>query len=217
MRTYLTTGFAAILVASLVACGGAEKIPPQDPVAATPPAPPPMPVPAATMDPKPVADATPVPPPPAKPLTDMEILGYLRTANSGEVAIGDVAKKQATKGDVKSFASMMVSHHNDANGKEKSVEKKTKMVASETSADGVKLKADADAMVAKLQATAKGNDFDKAYIDGQIAVHKGVLEEIDTKLIPAAQNPDVRDLITASRKTVADHLAKAQEIQGKLK
>ena len=51
------------------------------------------------------AAAAPAPAP--KLLTEAEILGYVRAANSSEVAMSALAKKRGAKGDVKSFAAML--------------------------------------------------------------------------------------------------------------
>ena len=79
-----------------------------------------------------------------------------------------------------------------------------------------------DDMPAKAQATqdsmtamAKGAAWDKAYIDHEVTVHQEVLALIDTAL-GAAQNAELKDLLTKARPNIEAHLKRAQEIQGKL-
>lgn len=214
------SGIAVALLASLVACGGEEK-PAQDPSTTSAQ----KPVETQTvMTPAPVTEVKPVEPIPAatpeppkeKPLSDNEILGYIKTANTGEVAMADIAKKQANKKDAKDFAAMMFTMHTDANTKEAALEKKvTSVKADDSHADTQKLKSDADGIVAKLK-DAKGKDFDKVYIDSQVDAHQAVLAELDAKIVPAAQNEEVKKFVADTRKVVSGHLDKAKEIQKKL-
>lgn len=207
MRIF-SIGLATVMVASLSGCMFFDDSP--DPAtalraknAAAQPAPAPPPA--------EVAPAAPAP----KPLGDAEILGFLKTANASELAFAAAAKKLGAKGDVKTYASMLATTHDAAAKKEQDLEKKSSLRADESAADAASLKSDADAMVAKL-ADAKGKDLDKAFIDGQVAVHQQMVDAIDTKLAPAAQNDDVKGYVTSMRASLADHLAKAQDLQKKM-
>ncbi len=62
----------------------------------------------------------------------------------------------------------------------------------------------------------KGKDFDKAYMDAQVKAHRDVLAVFDTKLLPNAQNVELKSTLTDARSHVAAHLAKAEDIQSKL-
>ena len=73
------------------------------------------------------------------------------------------------------------------------------------------LDADSGAASERMRALA-GRAFDRAYIERQIQVHQNVLNLIDTKLMPAAKKKIVKDQLTAMRKTVQDHLARAQRV-----
>ena len=58
--------------------------------------------------------------------------------------------------------------------------------------------------------------FDKAYVDHEVAYHQQVLDAIDKVLVPSAQNPELKDLIVKVRPAIATHLAHAKHVQADL-
>jgi putative membrane protein len=226
---HLVSGLLVVSLASmsgLVACGGDDK-PVQDPSAMNTPAPPPAPMPEskpATTDAKPVDGAmgggtnagsdTTASKPAEKPLTDAEIVAVTSTANNGEIDMANLAAKSATSADVKNFAAMMVTQHKDMETKGKALAAKAKITPAESDASS-SLKSDVQSTISSLK-TQKGKDFDKAYMESQVKAHRDVLNLFDSKLLPNAQNGDLKTLLTDGRSHVAAHLAKAEEIQKKL-
>lgn len=228
MRTHFKCLWVVTLAAApfAIGCGGE---PPKDPSAMSTPAPTMPESRPATSDPRPVESnlggqtgqtapatepATPTPATPPKTLSDAEITAVTSAANNGEIEMAQLAKKNATNNDVKNFAAMMITHHQDAENKGKTVATKAKITPSEND-DSSHLKSDVSTTIASLK-NQKGKDFDKAYMESQVKAHKDVLDMIDNKLIPAAQNAELKTHLAEVRKSVAMHLAKAEEIQQKL-
>jgi putative membrane protein len=150
-----------------------------------------------------------------KPLTDAEILGVVLTANEGEVMMADQAVRKATSKDAKDFAMMMKTHHTQGVTKTKSVATKTKLATADSDLSSF-LKSDTDKTIKDLRDNKEGHEFDVAYIDAQVAAHKAVLAAIDNRLVPSAQSSDVKSLVNETRRTVTDHIAKAEDVQKKL-
>lgn len=48
---------------------------------------------------------------------------------------------------------------------------------------------------ASMVARSKGADFDKAYIDHEVAYHQQVRDAINSTLLPNAKNPELKALI----------------------
>jgi putative membrane protein len=71
------------------------------------------------------------------------------------------------------------------------------------------------AWVDSLQSMPKGAAWDKAYIDHEVAMHTQVLATLHTAE-GAAQNAELKSLITKAIPTIESHLKKAQDIQSKL-
>jgi putative membrane protein len=147
-------------------------------------------------------------------MTDGEIVAVTSAANNGEIEMAQLATKSATNADVKNFAAMMVTQHRDMETKGKTLAAKAKITPAENDASK-SLKSDVDSSLATMKGQ-KGKDFDKAYIDAQVKAHRDVLNMIDNKLLPSAQNGDLKTMLTDARTHVATHLAKAEEIQQKL-
>ena len=61
----------------------------------------------------------------------------------------------------------------------------------------------------------KGKAWDKAYIDYEVTYHQAVLQTA-TKALGAAQNQELKDLITKAAPVIQHHLDRALAIQKKL-
>jgi putative membrane protein len=61
----------------------------------------------------------------------------------------------------------------------------------------------------------KGAAWDKAYIDHEVSYHQAVIQTAQTAQA-AAQNAELKDLITKAIPNIQAHLTKAQDIQTKL-
>ncbi|TIP36762.1 MAG: DUF4142 domain-containing protein, partial [Mesorhizobium sp.] len=69
---------------------------------------------------------------------------------------------------------------------------------------------------AKL-AKLKGAEFDKAYIENEIAYHKQVDGALETLLIPSASNAELRSLLETGLKIFQGHEQHAEHVAGMLK
>jgi putative membrane protein len=78
------------------------------------------------------------------------------------------------------------------------------------------ISSDAQKEMDNLNSTAKGKDFDKAYIDGQVNDHKAVLA-LAVKAMGEAQSTELKNLIQKATPTIQGHLDKAEAIQKTLK
>lgn len=147
----------------------------------------------------------------AAPLTEAEVAHILSTANKGEIDASKMASKKAEHKDVKSFASMMVKEHQKNDKESKALLKKTKIKPKDNDVSKVLKRNTKDQMdsLKKL----KGSEFDKAYMASQIAMHEQVLNTLETKLIPAAQNPALKSHLEATKTHVETHLAKAKDLE----
>jgi putative membrane protein len=67
-----------------------------------------------------------------------------------------------------------------------------------------------------MVARSKGADFDKAYIDHEVAYHQQVLDAINSTLLPNAKNPELKALIEKVTPAFQAHLDHAKKLQGEL-
>jgi putative membrane protein len=165
-----------------------------------------------------VADTTPAaapaPPPAAPAITDAQIAHIVVTADAIDSATGALAVQKGSSKDVKDFGKTMVNDHGGVN--KQAVDLATKLgVTPEDNDISRQLKSGADANTAKLQGLS-GKEFDRAYIENEVTYHQAVADALTSKLIPGAQNAELKALLEKSLPAFAAHLARAKEIQAKL-
>ena len=62
----------------------------------------------------------------------------------------------------------------------------------------------------------KGRDFDKLYIDHEVAYHEAVIGVINTQLIPGANNQELKDMLVSVLPAFDAHLAHCKNIQASI-
>ena len=218
--TLLTLSFGMMLAAGCTK-SSTDTTPPEPAVTTPPPS---DPAPAVETPETPTDAAAPgtgetatpadtTPPPPA--LTDGEIAAISKAANDGEIEHAKLAKTKAKDKKVKDFAAMMTKDHTDANKRQAALAKKANIEPKESDLSK-RLVEDAKTKGEALKGAAKGAEFDKAYIDGQVEAHTMVLDTIDKQMLPAAQNADLKAELEKVRGAVEMHLNQAKEIQAAL-
>jgi putative membrane protein len=146
-------------------------------------------------------------------LNDANIAALLDEANAGDSASGKIATAKGTSADVKAFGKLMMQDHHALRKAGQDLVKKLNVTPTPPANDSLptKVKAAQD----NLNSMSKGAGWDKAYIDGEVATHQMVLGLID-QAQGAAQNQELKDLLTKARPNIEMHLKRAQDIQGKL-
>jgi putative membrane protein len=152
-------------------------------------------------------------PPPAPTLTDPNIAAMIDAANVGDSSAGKIASTKGTNSAVKEFGRQMMRDHHMLRQKGLDLAKKDSITPQMPTGDT--LEASVKKMMDSLNAMPKGAAWDKAYIDNEVAVHQSVLSLLQTAQ-NAAQNADMKALITEAIPAIQGHLTKAQDIQSKL-
>jgi putative membrane protein len=151
----------------------------------------------------------------AAPPNDAQIAQIVLTADSVDVDYGNLAVKKTKNAQVKAFAETMIRDHTSVNNQATALAKKLGMTpeASDTSKS---LKSDGEKEIAKLKAM-HGAEFDKAYIDNEVAYHESVIGALDKVLLPNAKNAELKSLLEAGRPIFVSHLNHAKEVQASLR
>jgi len=150
---------------------------------------------------------------PAGALTDANIVALLDEANKADSAAGALAQKKATDPDVKAFAALMMAEHHVLRTKGQQLVKKLKLTPEPPANDPVQAAAK-DEMDA-LRAAPKGPEFDRAYIDKEVAVHKAVID-LAEQAHGSTQNAELKGLIETAKPYLERHLERAEALQKKL-
>ena len=150
----------------------------------------------------------------APKLTDPEIASIAVTANQIDVEYGEIALKKATNADAKKFAQTMIDDHNAII--QQAVALATKLgVTPKDNAVTQSLLTGATAMKKTLN-SKKGKDFDKAYIDNEVAYHEAVISTVKNVLIPQTQNAELKSLLESAMPLLQHHLEMAKMAQSKI-
>jgi putative membrane protein len=150
----------------------------------------------------------------AKP-TDPQIAHIAYTAGELDVAAAKQAIDKTKNKDVKAFAEDMVRDHEAVNKQALDLVNKLK-VKPEDNDTSKTLTKNADAKRAEL-AKLSGAAFDKAYVSNEVAYHKAVNSALETTLIPAASNTELKSLLQTGLKIFQGHEQHAEHVAGELK
>ena len=146
-------------------------------------------------------------------LTDANIAALLDEANAADSAAGKIASTKGTNADVKAFGVLMMNDHHALRKAGQDLVAKLNVTPAPPANDSLPAKAQ---MVSdSLNAMSKGATWDKWYIDHEVMMHQDVLALID-QAQAAAQNAELKDLLSKARPNIEMHLKRAQDIQTKL-
>ena len=150
----------------------------------------------------------------AQDVNDAQIASIVVTANQVDIDAGKLAATKATDPEVKKFAQTMVTDHTGVNKQATALVTKLK-VKPEDNSTSKSLYDGGKENVTKLK-TLKGKEFDKAYIDHEVAYHQAVLDAVDKTLIPNAKNEELKALLVKVRPAFVAHLEHAKHLQSTL-
>ncbi|HVT03209.1 MAG TPA: DUF4142 domain-containing protein [Thermoanaerobaculia bacterium] len=153
---------------------------------------------------------------PASPagLTDANIVAILDAANMSDSTWGAIAATKGTSADVRNFGKTMMRDHHGLRQAGQDLAKKLGVTPQPLSDDNSQ--ADLQKSVDMLNTTAKGKDFDRAYMDHEVEYHKQVLATA-TKAMADAQSTELKNLIQKAAPNIQGHLDAAEAIQKKMK
>jgi putative membrane protein len=146
--------------------------------------------------------------------TDPQIAAIVVAANTVDINAAKLAKSTTKNKDVKQFAETMIHDHSASNKQATELCKKLK-VKPEENATSKSLTDGGKQNMADLK-KLKGAEFDKAYVDHEVAYHQAVLDAINNTLIPNAKNPDLKTLLEKTAPVIQAHLDHAKKLQSDL-
>ncbi len=148
-------------------------------------------------------------------LNDAEIASIAVSANQIDVDYGKIALKKGSNSDVKKFAQTMVDDHSAVIKKAVALADKLG-VTPQDNPTTQSLLAEAEKVKADLNSKS-GKEFDKAYIDNEVAYHTSVISTVKNVLIPQTQNDELRKLLESAVPLFEHHLEMAKKDQSELK
>ena len=152
--------------------------------------------------------------PASRSWTDENIFALLDEANAADSTAGAVAVTKGTAAAVRDYGRRMVRDHHQLRAQGEALAKRLKITPAAPADDQVA--SAAQKHMGNLNTTAKGKDFDKAYIDGEVEIHKSVLE-VAIEAARQTQNTELKNLIQKAAPVIQGHLDLAESVQKSLK
>jgi putative membrane protein len=146
-------------------------------------------------------------------LTDANIVALLDHANAADSTAGALAATKATDPAVKQFAKLMMSEHHALRQQGRDLAKKLKLTPEPPANDPVTPLAQQETQA--LQSAPKGAEFDRTYIDQEVAAHQAVLD-LAKQGHDQADNEQLKAFIEKAQPVIEKHLDMAKQLQQKL-
>ncbi len=144
-------------------------------------------------------------------LSDPEVAHTAVTANQIDIDFAQIALKKSKNADVLQFAKTMANDHEAVI--KQAVALATKLgVTPMDNAVSKQLLSDAE-NTKKMLRSKSAKEFDKAYIDNEVAYHKAVIASVEGLLIPETENGELRELLGNVVPALKTHLAHAEMVQ----
>jgi putative membrane protein len=146
--------------------------------------------------------------------TPPAILSQMNVANTMEIQLSRRASKQATTPAVKRIATQLVTDHSKNRNEVTALARKLNV--SLTPATGGNVSAsDSAAMPSELQGKS-GPEFDRAFVQHQIQLHENNIQKIQTQMLPAVEEPQVKAYLQKTLKEMQGHLATLEKTERQL-
>lgn len=148
---------------------------------------------------------------PATALTDPEIASIAVTANQIDIDYANIAREKSKTQAVLDFAATMAKDHQSVI--DQAVALATRLgVTPQDNPTTQSLLSGASDTKAMLNSKT-GADFDKAYVDNEVAYHKAAIDIVENKLIPSSSNAELKALLQSALPLFKEHLGHAEMIQ----
>jgi len=145
--------------------------------------------------------------------TNAELVAFINAYNDAEVEVGRMAQTKATDAQVRAFARRIVGEHQALKTDVTSTAKQANVTPAMPDDDEDLTKDHQDGM-RDLNGKAKGKEFDEAFLEHEIKMHKKVLDEVDDAL-GRNRNPEIRPLLEKARTGLSAHLKAAEDLEKK--
>ena len=146
-------------------------------------------------------------------LSDATILATLDRADMADSAAGAVAMQKAANPQVKDYGRMMTRDHHQSHVKVMQLAKSLNISAKASNDDPIGKTVTRDSTT--LVSTPAGEQFDRTYIEQQIAMHKQVME-FAKQAEQSTTNAQIKQHIQETSPVLQRHLQRAEEIQQSL-
>lgn len=145
--------------------------------------------------------------------TNAEFAAFLTTYSDAEIEMAQMAQSKATDAEVRAFARELVTSHRAMKTEVANTAKQNNVTPS-IAADDEALTEEHQEGMKDLNGRARGAEFDEAYLEHEISMHRRVLDVIEDAL-DDNRNAEMQPLLVKTRDGIRAHLTKAEELEKK--
>lgn len=146
-------------------------------------------------------------------LDDATIVAIFDAANTADIETGTLAVERARDREVREYGAMLARDHNTVRQLGRDLAARLNVTPTPP-ADDAGPQAHAKAMET-LRATSSAG-FDRAFLQHEVAFHQGVIDAINSTLLPAIQNEELKALVVKVAPAFEAHRLAAQRLDEKL-
>jgi putative membrane protein len=146
--------------------------------------------------------------------TPAAILSQMNVANTTEIQLATLAAKKAASPKVKQIASRLAADHSKNREQLRALAQKLNLTLTPAQGGSVSA-ADSAAMPSDLQGKS-GRDFDRAFVQHEIADHQSNIQKLQSQAIPSAQDAAVKAYLQKTVTEMQAHLSSLKQIQQQL-
>jgi putative membrane protein len=147
---------------------------------------------------------------PPSALSDAQIAAITDGANGAEIEQAKLARTKSKNQKVLQFASMMITHHSEAQKKQAKLK-----ITSAESPLSAQMTQDANQVLTSLK-DKTGADFDSSYMRAQVDEHQTLLDTLNTRLLPSVSSPELKAYLQEIKTRVEQHLEAARTTESGL-
>jgi putative membrane protein len=147
-------------------------------------------------------------------VTPAAILSQLYLANTSEIQVSKVAAKKAASPAVKRMAAKLAADHAQNREEERALAQKLDVTLTPAAGAGGSA-TDSTGLPSDLQGKT-GRDFDKAFVEHEIKDHEDNIQKIQSQLLPAASDPQIKAYLQKTLTAMQGHLTRLKQVQQQL-
>ncbi|HWA56384.1 MAG TPA: DUF4142 domain-containing protein [Gemmatimonadales bacterium] len=149
----------------------------------------------------------------AQSVNDANIVAIFDAANTADIETGGLAAKRGADPRVRDLGQSFVDAHTAVRQQGRDLAHRLSVTPVPPAGD--QSRAQHEAAMQRL-GKLKGAEFDKAWLDHEIAFHQAVIDAVTKTLLPATKNADLKALEEKVAPAFVGHLQMAKELRAKL-
>jgi putative membrane protein len=150
---------------------------------------------------------------PTQALDDPTIVAIFDAANTADIETGQLAAERGHARQVRDFGAMLARDHDQV--RQQGRDLAAKLGVTPTPPKDDKAARDHDAVMRRLRAL-QGAAFDRAFLQHEAIFHQGVIDAVNTTLLPAIRNAEVKALVVKVAPAFEAHRVAALNLEKQL-